>query len=93
MFCYQCEQTVKGEGCSFKKGVCGKTDVTADMQDLVVASAKSIGQLAHRLRQNGIVDREADHYVIEALFATVTNVDFDPARSSYDAFLATLGPR
>ncbi|MFW6286563.1 MAG: hydroxylamine reductase [Candidatus Sumerlaeota bacterium] len=80
MFCYQCEQTVKGEGCSFKKGVCGKTDVTADMQDLVVASAKSVSQLAHRLRQNGIVDREADHYVIEALFATVTNVDFDPDR-------------
>ena len=79
MFCYQCEQAAKGEGCS-TMGVCGKSPQTAALQDLLVHAAKGIAQYAHRAREAGKRDREIDVFVIEALFATVTNVDFDPAR-------------
>ena len=79
MFCYQCEQTAQGEGCT-KIGVCGKDPQTAALQDLLVHAAKGIAQYAHRARQHGKRDGEIDMFVIEALFATVTNVDFDPKR-------------
>jgi hydroxylamine reductase len=79
MFCFQCEQTAKGKGCDYL-GVCGKTAVTADLQDLLMAFAKGISQYAHRARLLGALDREVDVFVIEALFTTVTNVNFDSAR-------------
>ena len=79
MFCYQCEQTAQGAGCT-KYGVCGKDPETAALQDLLVHAAKGIARYAHRLRQAGAADGEADVFVIEALFSTVTNVNFDPAR-------------
>ncbi len=79
MFCYQCEQTAKGTGCTVK-GVCGKEPVTATLQDVLIHVAKGLGKLAHRLRQFGQVDREADVFIIEALFSTVTNVNFDDDR-------------
>ena len=79
MFCYQCEQTAKGSGCTVK-GVCGKDPETAALQDILVHVAKGIAMYAHRSRAYGAVDHEADVFVIEALFTTVTNVDFDPAR-------------
>lgn len=76
MFCYQCEQTAKGSGCT-KVGVCGKDAETADLQDLLVYAAKGISNYAHRARQLGASDREIDVFVLEALFSTVTNVNFD----------------
>lgn len=76
MFCYQCEQTAKGLGCTIK-GVCGKDDTTAAMQDLLLYVTKGISMYAHRARELGAIDREVDVFVIEALFTTVTNVDFD----------------
>jgi len=79
MFCYQCEQTAKGTGCT-AGGVCGKDPETAALQDLLVFAAKRLAQYAHRLRGLGAADREADVFILEALFSTVTNVDFDPAR-------------
>jgi len=79
MFCFQCEQTAKGTGCT-KVGVCGKDDATAALQDLLVHAAKGISRVAHRAAQLGASDREVDRFVIKALFATVTNVDFDPQR-------------
>ncbi len=79
MFCYQCEQTAKGEGCTVK-GVCGKDAQVAALQDVLVQAAKGLSRYAHRLRELGITDREVDVFIIEALFATVTNVDFDPDR-------------
>jgi hydroxylamine reductase len=79
MFCYQCEQTAHSTGCT-KMGVCGKDPQTAALQDLLVFAAKGIAQYAHRARQHGLRDREIDEFVITALFATVTNVDFDPKR-------------
>jgi hydroxylamine reductase len=78
MFCYQCEQTAQGTGCT-KFGVCGKAPNTSALQDLVVHSVKGISRYAHRLRQMSVTDHEADLYAVEALFTTVTNVNFDPA--------------
>jgi hydroxylamine reductase len=79
MFCYQCEQTAKGAGCT-AHGVCGKDPETAALQDLLVHIARGVVRYAHRARQLGAHDRDVDVFVIEALFATVTNVDFDPQR-------------
>ena len=79
MFCYQCEQTAKGTGCTVQ-GVCGKDARTAALQDLLVHATKGLAMYAHRARELGGKDREIDVFCIEALFATVTNVDFDPER-------------
>ncbi len=79
MYCYQCEQTAKGTGCT-TFGVCGKDPVTAALQDVLLHQAEGIASYAHRARKLGVIDREADVFVIEALFTTVTNVNFDPER-------------
>jgi hydroxylamine reductase len=79
MFCYQCEQTAKGTGCT-SFGVCGKDPRTATLQDLLVHAVKGVSMYAHRARQLGAKDREIDVFVVEALFTTVTNVNFDPER-------------
>lgn len=79
MFCYQCEQTAKGIGCTFQ-GVCGKDPTTATLQDLLVYATKGIAMYAHRARQLGATDREINVFTLEALFSTVTNVAFDPER-------------
>ncbi len=79
MFCFQCEQTKSGTGCT-KVGVCGKDETTAALQDLLVHGAKGISMAAHRAAQLGARDPEIDQFVIQALFTTVTNVDFDPQR-------------
>jgi len=79
MFCYQCEQTAKGSGCTIK-GVCGKEPQVAALQDLLLYATKGLSMYAHRARQLGIQDRDVDVFVLEALFSTVTNVDFDVER-------------
>ncbi|HQC50713.1 MAG TPA: hydroxylamine reductase, partial [bacterium] len=79
MFCYQCEQTVGGKGCTMK-GVCGKEPEVSSMIDLLVQSAKDVSVLAHEARKRGIKTRDADLFVVEALFTTVTNVNFDENR-------------
>ncbi|MCX8052543.1 MAG: hydroxylamine reductase [Armatimonadetes bacterium] len=79
MFCFQCEQTAMGTGCT-KQGVCGKDEVTAKLQDLLVHMTKGISMYASRARSLGAINHEVDVFTIEALFATVTNVDFDPQR-------------
>jgi len=79
MFCYQCEQTAKGTGCT-SFGVCGKRPDTAALQDLLVYAAKGVSQYAHRARKLGLSDTAADVFVLEALFTTVTNVNFDSER-------------
>ncbi|OQY06316.1 MAG: hydroxylamine reductase [Planctomycetales bacterium 4572_13] len=88
MFCYQCEQTVGGKGCT-KIGVCGKTAETSDLQDLLVYAAQGISMYAHRAGQLGLTDRAVDQFVVEALFTTVTNVNFDPVR--LEALIAKAG--
>jgi hydroxylamine reductase len=79
MFCYQCEQTSKGEGCQ-TLGVCGKDEITATLQDLLIYAVKGISIYAHRARQQGASDPEIDAFTIHAIFATLTNVNFDPER-------------
>jgi hydroxylamine reductase len=79
MFCYQCEQTSKGEGCQ-EIGVCGKDETTAILQDLLIHAVKGISMYAHRARQLGAADPEIDAFTIQAIFATLTNVNFDPQR-------------
>ncbi len=82
MFCYQCEQTAKGEGCN-KSGVCGKDPEVAALQDVLVYALKGLSAVAVDARIAGIVDHEIDVFTIKALFSTLTNVDFDPARFVY----------
>jgi len=77
MFCYQCEQTAKGKGCN-QMGVCGKDPATAALQDLLTYAIKGISQYAHRARSLGASDASIDLFVVEALFTTTTNVNFDP---------------
>ena len=79
MFCYQCEQASKGTGCS-TIGVCGKEPETAALQDLLIRVCKEVSAYAHRARGLSVVDKEIDLFVAEALFTTVTNVNFDPLR-------------
>ena len=79
MFCYQCEQTAQGTGCTVR-GVCGKEHETAVLQDLLMYATKGISMYAHRARELGAKDREIDVFTIEALFSTGTNVNFDPER-------------
>ena len=79
MFCYQCEQTAKGEGCT-KIGVCGKQPEVAALQDLVVYAMRGLSQVAVEGRKVGISDPEVNIFTVKALFSTLTNVDFDPER-------------
>lgn len=79
MFCFQCEQTAKGEGCQIA-GVCGKQATSSDLQDEIVAKVKELAFYAHRLREDDYVNKKADLVMIEGLFTTVTNVNFDDAR-------------
>ncbi|MBP7829349.1 MAG: hydroxylamine reductase [Kiritimatiellae bacterium] len=79
MFCYQCEQTAKGTGCT-AFGVCGKDPDTAALLDLLIHAQKGISQYAHRARQLGGRDHDVDVFALESLFTTVTNVNFDPRR-------------
>ena len=83
MFCYQCEQTAKGEGCT-KSGVCGKQPDVAALQDLLIYAVKGLSLVAVEGRKVGVSDTEVNRFTCEAVFSTLTNVDFDPER------LATL---
>ena len=77
MFCYQCEQTAKGTGCTVA-GVCGKDAETARLQDLLVYECKEISFFANKARKLKLGSPEIDRFVVEGLFTTVTNVNFDP---------------
>jgi len=79
MFCYQCEQTAFGTGCT-KGGVCGKTPDAAALQDLLTYALKGLSLYAAEGRKVGVVDPEVNVFTAEAMFSTLTNVDFDPDR-------------
>ncbi|MBI5521750.1 MAG: hydroxylamine reductase [Desulfarculus sp.] len=79
MFCYQCEQTAKGAGCNIL-GVCGKPPEVAALQDVLTYAVIGLGQVAHAARAKGISDPAVNRFTVEALFSTLTNVDFDPER-------------
>jgi hydroxylamine reductase len=79
MFCYQCEQKAQ-EGSCTKVGVCGKDPISANLQDLIVHGLKSLSVYGARARELDVRDEEVDLHLIEGLYSTVTNVDFESAR-------------
>ena len=79
MFCFQCEQTAKGQGCT-KIGVCGKQPDVAALQDLLLYAVKGLSLVALAAAEKGLKDPEADKFAAEAVFSTLTNVDFDADR-------------
>ncbi|HQD41124.1 MAG TPA: hydroxylamine reductase, partial [Bacillota bacterium] len=76
MFCYQCQEAAKGTGCTVR-GVCGKTEDTANLQDLLIYTLKGISIYGVKAREAGIKDRHVDRFVVESLFSTITNANFD----------------
>lgn len=76
MFCYQCEQTAGGIGCT-KVGVCGKNEDIASLQDTLLLGLKGIAAYAYHARELGARDEQVDSFMHEALFTTLTNVNFD----------------
>jgi hydroxylamine reductase len=76
MFCYQCEQTAGGTGCT-KVGVCGKNEDIQSLQDMLIFGLKGIAAYAYHARELGERDEQVDAFVHEAMFSTLTNVDFD----------------
>ncbi|OQX21530.1 MAG: hydroxylamine reductase [Desulfobacteraceae bacterium IS3] len=79
MFCFQCEQTAKGEGCT-KIGVCGKKPEVAALHDLLIYAVKGLSLYAVEGRKKGVSDDKVNQFTCEAIFSTLTNVDFDPER-------------
>ncbi|MCX6643155.1 MAG: hydroxylamine reductase, partial [Candidatus Bathyarchaeota archaeon] len=79
MFCYQCEQTAQGTGCSVM-GVCGKSPDLAALQDLLVYALKGYSVVAVAGRHRGVYDKADDLFVCKAMFSTLTNVNFDGER-------------
>lgn len=79
MFCYQCQETARGTGCTMS-GVCGKKPDVARMQDLLVYVTKGLSAVTTRLREEGKrMSKEINHRVTENLFITITNANFDKA--------------
>lgn len=76
MFCYQCQETAKGTGCTMR-GVCGKTADVANLQDLLIYTLKGISAYTLKARQAGISTSAADKFIMEGLFSTITNANFD----------------
>ena len=79
MFCYQCEQTAKGTGCTIQ-GVCGKQPEVAALQDLLIYALMGLSQVAVEGRRLGLSDPDVNTLTVKAAFATLTNVNFDPDR-------------
>ena len=87
MFCFQCQETAKNTGCTVR-GVCGKPEELAELQDLLIYALKGISIYGEKLNELGIVDRKAGLFVAQGLFATITNANwseewfFDHIRSA-----------
>jgi len=79
MFCRQCEQTAMGKACTIS-GVCGKSPETAELMENLILGLQGIAIYGKKLREKGIVFSDVDRFISEALFITITNVDFDPGR-------------
>ena len=76
MFCYQCQETAKGSGCTVR-GVCGKTADVSNLQDLLIYTLKGISMYATEGRKVGVENKEVNKFIMENLFATITNANFD----------------
>jgi hydroxylamine reductase len=76
MFCFQCQETAKGTGCT-AKGVCGKVADVANMQDLLIYLCKGISVYTSKARKMEINNQKADKFIVDSLFMTITNANFD----------------
>lgn len=76
MFCYQCQETARGTGCEIQ-GVCGKKPDTSTRMDQLLYLTRGIATVNDQLRRKDAPSREASHFIIDALFTTITNADFD----------------
>lgn len=79
MFCFQCQETAKNTGCTVK-GVCGKPEETASLQDLLIYALKGIAVYGEKAKELGILDKETGLFVAQALFTTITNANWDNDR-------------
>ena len=79
MFCYQCQETIKNTGCT-KAGACGKKEQTANLQDLLIYVLRGIAVYAQKAKEKGIKDNSSGLFTARALFATITNANFDDER-------------
>ncbi len=79
MFCYQCQETARNEACTIR-GVCGKEEATANLQDLLIYVLQGIAACAERI--DGTLDRKYGEFMVQALFSTITNANFDNDRIS-----------
>jgi len=78
MFCYQCQEASKGVGCTVR-GVCGKPEDVANLQDLLVFVLKGISKFDLIAREKGLSPKRTDRFIVEGLFTTITNANFDKA--------------
>ena len=79
MFCFQCQETAKNKGCTVK-GVCGKPEETANLQDLLIYTLKGIAVYGEKAKELGIHNKDTGLFVAQALFATITNANWDNDR-------------
>lgn len=79
MFCYQCQEAAKNEGCT-QRGVCGKDEETANIQDLLIFVLRGMSVYAEPVIKKGELDERYGRFIAEALFATITNANFDVSR-------------
>ncbi|HPZ03825.1 MAG TPA: hydroxylamine reductase [Bacteroidales bacterium] len=80
MFCFQCQETAQNKGCTIQ-GVCGKTADVANLQDLLILMLKAISRNTVKLRENGVeISKATNHFIMESLFMTITNANFDKNR-------------
>ncbi|MBW1788381.1 MAG: hydroxylamine reductase, partial [Deltaproteobacteria bacterium] len=79
MFCFQCQETAKNTGCTVR-GVCGKPEETANLQDLLIFVLRGISVYGEKLKELGAADRTNDDFIAQGLFATITNANWDDAR-------------
>ncbi len=81
MFCFQCQETARNQGCTVK-GVCGKEPQTAALMDLLLYAVRGVSIVQKSLRDKGIAADVPDHFLMDALFCTITNANFDAAAIS-----------
>ena len=76
MFCFQCQEAAGGKGCTIK-GVCGKEPQTSALMDVLLFATRGMAIVNRALREKGSADRKADRLMLDALFCTITNANFD----------------
>ncbi len=79
MFCFQCQETAKNSGCTFL-GYCGKPEETANLQDLLIFVLKGVSIYAEKLKEMGISDPGTGRFIVQGMFATITNANWDNQR-------------